>query len=298
MGSDVRDVAVPAVEAPFSVCFRLWSCGVHCFSRHAAELRSVGQQSEKHMRKLLKYLFVILAVVGILFLGFKKNIRLDTMQVHETEHFTVYYEALGQETISDIDEKLETNYPAIQSFFSLGQDQKGRIVVYASVERFQRAYLGIFLSLLYGDWATGAAYQDLVLITSPENPGTHHTYEDILETVVHEYVHTLVYQQNEMPDIWLDEGLATFLAGQKSKLPPTIPPFDAMQKQDMATFLENDGYAFSYVYVEYLVKVYGNERVVSLIRTNDYEETFGKTVLDIYNEWLLYLETEYDAREK
>ncbi len=245
------------------------------------------------MKKLLRYLSIILVVVGILFLGFKKNIHLDHMQVHETEHFTVYYEALERETISDIDEKLEANCPAIRDFFGLGQDQKGRIVVYASVGRFQRAYLGLFLSLLYGDWAAGAAYRDLVLITSPENPGRQHTYEDILDIVVHEYVHTLVYQQNEMPDIWLDEGLATFLAGQKSELPPTIPAFEAMQKKGMAAFLENDGYAFSYVYVEYLVGEYGNERVVSLVRTNDYEETFGKTALNVYNEWVLYLEAEY-----
>lgn len=251
------------------------------------------------MKKTAKYLLVILIVVsGILVLGFKKNIHLDKMQVHETEHFTIYYETLSEKTLNDIEEKLETSYTNIQDFFSLRQTQKGRVVVYASVERFQRAYLGIFLSLFYGDWASGAAYQDLVLITSPENPGTQHTYEDILEIVTHEYTHTLVYQQNEVPDIWLDEGVATFLSGQKSELPLKIPGFETMQKQDMNTFLENEGYAFSYVYVEYLVKVYGNEKVVNLIRNNDYEETFGKSAFDIYNEWVSYLETEYYTKEK
>jgi len=251
------------------------------------------------MKKTAKHLLVILIVViGILVLGFKKNIHLDKMQVHETEHFTIYYETLKQKTLSDIEEKLETSYATIQDFFSLRQTQKGKVVVYASVERFQRAYLGIFLSLLYSDWASGAAYQDLVLITSPENPGTQHTYEDVLEIVTHEYTHTLVYQQNEMSNIWLDEGVATFMSGQKSELPLIIPGFEAMQKQDMNTFLENEGYAFSYVYVEYLVKIYGNEKVVNLIRSNDYEETFGKSALGIYNEWVSYLETEYYAQEK
>ncbi len=251
------------------------------------------------MKKTAKHLLVILIVViGISVLGFKKNIRLDKMQVYETAHFTIYYETLKQKTLSDIEERLETSYTAIQDFFSLRQTQKGRIVVYASVERFQRAYLGIFLSLLYDDWASGAAYQDLVLITSPENPGTQHTCDDILEIVTHEYIHTLVYQQNETPNIWLDEGIATFLSEQKCELPPIIPRFEAMQKQDMDTFLENEGYAFSYAYVEYLVKIYGNEKVVNLIRSNDYEETFGKSALDIYNQWVTYLETEYYAQEK
>lgn len=248
------------------------------------------------MKKSIGHLLIILVVVvSILFLGFKKNIKLGNMQVHETKHFTIYYETLEQATIRDIDEKLEKNYPTIQNFFGLGQSQKGKITIYANVAGFQRAYLGLFLSLLYDDWAAGASYQDLVLVTSPENPGAQHTYEDILEIIVHEYVHTLVYQQNEMPDIWLDEGVATFLAGQKSQLSSEIPGFEDMQKQDMDTFLENDGYAFCYPYVEYLVKVYGAEKVIALIRTNNYEETLGKSARDIYNAWVRYLETEYYA---
>ena len=251
------------------------------------------------MKKAIKPLLVILVLVlGISVLGFKKNIHLTGMHVYDTEHFTIYYETLGPKALNDIETKLETSYPIMQDFFSLNSAQKGKVVVYASVERFQRAYLGIFLSFLYDDWASGAAYQDLVLIASPENPGTQHTYEDILATAVHEYSHTLVYQQNEMLDIWLDEGVATFLSGQKSQLPPTVPAFDAMQEQDLNTFLENDGYAFSYSYVEYLVKVYGNEKVVELIRSNDYEGTFDKPALDVYNEWASYVGTERSAQDE
>lgn len=252
------------------------------------------QREKPFMKKSIWHLLIFsVIVVGILFLGFKKNIQLDNMLVYETKHFTVYYETLEKTTLQDIEEKLESNHSNIQDFFGTNQNQKSRIVIYDSVARFQRAYLGLFLSLLYGDWAAGGSYQDLVLVTSPENPGTQHTYEDVLEMIVHEYVHTCVYQQNEMPDIWLDEGMATFMAGQKSQLPSAIPGFDAMQKQDMDTFLENNGYAFSYTYVEYLVKAYSNKKVVGLIRTNNYEETLGKSARDIYHEWVMYLETEY-----
>jgi hypothetical protein len=249
------------------------------------------------MKKFTKYLIIVLVIIGALFLGVKKNIRLDNMHVHETEHFTLYYEVLGQDTILDLDVNLEDYYSEAQLFFNTSNSQKGKIVVYANVDRFQRAYLGLLLSLVYDDWAVGAAYQDLVLITSPENPGTQHTYNDILEICTHEYVHTLIYQQNEMPDIWLDEGAATYLAGQRSELSSSIPEFEALQKQDMSSFLDNDGYAFSYVYMEYLVKAYGSERVVRLIKSNNYKETLGKSALDIYYEWLAYLETEY-ALEK
>jgi len=237
------------------------------------------------MKKLFTYLFVIFAIAGMLFLGLKKNIHLDNMEIYETEHFAIYYEALDQDTIHDIEQKLEAAYTPIQQFFGLSEDQRGRIVVYKSVERFQRAYLGFILSLVYGDWASGAAHQDLVLVTSPEHPGSQHTYDDTLEIVVHEYVHTLVYQQNEMPDIWLDEGVATYLAGQKSEFSSAVPSFDAMHQQDMNTFLDNDGYAYSYAYVDYLVTTYGSEKVISLIKTDDYEGSLGKSALDIYTEW-------------
>ena len=254
-----------------------------------------GSQKGISMKKSMIYLLAILIVAGILFLGFKKNIDIDDMQVYETEHFSIYYETLEQKTISDIEENLETSYSDIQNFFNLGLDHRGKVIVYEDVGKFQRAYLGLILSLAYGDWASGAAYQDLVLVTSPENPGSEHTYDDILEIIVHEYVHTLVYQKNEMPNIWLDEGVATYLAGQKSELPPTIPGFEALQAEDMSTFLDNDGYAFSYVYVEYLVKAYGNAKVIRLIETNDYDGVFGKSAMEIYNEWLIYVETEYSA---
>jgi hypothetical protein len=247
------------------------------------------------VKKSMKYLIIVLLIVGMLILGFKKNISTDNMQMYETEHFSVYYESLKQKTIDDIEQKLEASYSDIQSFFDLGSDQRGKVIVYENVEEFQRAYLGVILSLVYGDWANGAAYQDLVLVTSPENPGSEHTYDDILEIIVHEYVHTLVYQKNEMPNIWLDEGVATYLAGQKSTLPPQIPGFEALQAEDMGTFLDNDGYAFSYVYVEYLAKVYGNEKVIRLLETNDYEDVFGKSAMEIYKEWLTYLETEYST---
>jgi hypothetical protein len=249
------------------------------------------------MKKPVKILIIVFVLAGIAFFGFKKNIHLDNLNFHETEHFTVYYESLDQGTVRDIEQKLETNYPAAQKFFGLDQSQKGKVVVYQDVERFQRAYLGFILSLFYGDWASGAAYQDMILVTSPENPGSQHTYADTLEIIVHEYVHTLVFQLNEMPKIWLDEGVATYLAGQKSQLPDKIPTFEALQTDDMGTFLDNDGYAFSYVYVEYLERNYGSEKIVRLITTNDYEEVFGKSAQEIYDGWRIFLEKEYFSKK-
>jgi len=242
------------------------------------------------MKKAIKYLLIALLVIAIvLFFGFKKNINLSELHTYDTPHFTIYYEELAPQTLKDIEQKLETSYPSLNRFFGLDDQSKGKIVVYKDVERFQRAYLGFILPYFFGDWAAGAGYEDMVLIASPQNPGSEHTYADILDIAVHEYVHTLIYRLNESPDIWLDEGLATYLAGQKSQLPATIPTFEQMQSQDQGEFMDNQGYAWGYAYVDYLVATYGSEKVTALVKTNDFEGVLGKSKLTVYDEWAAQL---------
>ncbi|MBN2004528.1 MAG: hypothetical protein JXA21_14325 [Anaerolineae bacterium] len=249
------------------------------------------------MKKLRPYLIVVAALVAILWLGLKKNVNTGNMQVYQGDDFTIYYETLTQKTLEDMEKALETAYPVVQKFFGVETTQTGKIIVYKNIGRFQRAYLGLILSWVYDDWASGAAYQDSVLLTSPENPGTAHTYSDTLEIMVHEYVHTRIFLINEMPPVWLDEGVATYLSGQKSELSSTVPSFEALQSDDMGTFLDNNGYAFGYEYIAFLDKTYGSEKIIRLIQTNNYEEVFGKPASDIYGEWLAYLKTEYPALE-
>jgi hypothetical protein len=243
------------------------------------------------MRKKAVLAALILAVIlGAAFLGLKKNIDYAGMQSFETAHFRIYFSALEEGTQSDIGNALETAYPRLAAFFAPDREERSVIVLYPSVGDFQRAYLGHILSWVYGDWAAGAAYEDMVLAASPENPGAEHTYEDILQILVHEYVHSLIRRINEFPNVWLDEGLATYLAGQESALPEILPGFDVFQKDDMGTFLDHDGYAVGYAYMAYLEETYGNGKILDLIRTNDYPAVFGKSAFDVYSDWVRYME--------
>lgn len=231
-------------------------------------------------------LLIGFTVILFLWLGLKKNINLTNMEVHETPHFNIYYEDLSPAALQDIAEMLEGKFPQLQDFFSLDAHPKGTIVVYENIEQFQRAYLGWILSLFYGDWASGAAYWDIVLATSPENPGAAHTYTETLDIIVHEYVHTRIYAINETPNIWLDEGLATYLADQGNSAEVTIPSFEILQAEDMGTFLDHDGYAVGQAYVAYLIETYGPEKTLNLIRTNNYEATLGQSAQEVYAEWV------------
>lgn len=233
-------------------------------------------------------------LIAVAYLGLKKNIDLDDMEVFETPHFSIHHEGLAPGTLNDIQDRMESKSQPLRDFFGLGEAAKGTIVVYSDIDRFQRAYLGLILSVVYGDWAAGGAYQHMVLLTSPEQPGSDQTYESMLDILLHEYVHTLVYSINDRADIWLDEGLATYLSGQEDELPETLPDFDAMESQSMGDFVDHNGYAVGRGYVEYLVETYGSDQVVQLVRTNDYEAQFGKSKRKVHDEWV---ESVGDAEE-
>jgi hypothetical protein len=230
-------------------------------------------------------LLVLAALAAGLYLGLKKNIDTAGMQAFETDHFRVWYSALSEGTKGDVGRALEGAYPRISAFFGTEPAEKTTVILYPGVGDFQRAYLGHILSWFYGDWAAGAEFEGMVLAASPENPGGEHTYEDMLQILVHEYVHARIRRINEFPNVWLDEGLAVYLAEQESRLPDALPAFDDFRKDDMGVFLDNDGYAVGCSYMAYLDETYGGAKILELIRTGDYEAVFGKSAFEVYSEW-------------
>lgn len=46
---------------------------------------------------------------------------------------------------------------------------------------------------------------------------------------------------------------------------------------------------FTHTYIEYLDVTYGWDSVLKLLKTEDYQECFGKSQQDIYNEWVEFL---------
>ena len=58
----------------------------------------------------------------------------------------------------------------------------------------------------------------------------------------------------------------------------------------MNFFWENDGYAVSYYYVEYLIQEFGREAVLRLIESSDYHAALGESEKDVYTNWLAYMD--------
>ncbi|WDC84525.1 hypothetical protein PL321_01875 [Caloramator sp. mosi_1] len=120
--------------------------------------------------------------------------------------------------------------------------------------------------ILAPKWYVGDNIKDKVIIVSPLNPGTAHNYESIVEIVVHEYVHTLVYQINRKTPKFLNEGLAGYLSGNTKPNYPIryVPDIKDLKISNLIKFGNKGLYAVSYTYIEYLDKNYGMNKVCIL----------------------------------
>ena len=70
-----------------------------------------------------------------------------------------------------------------------------------------------------------------------------------------------------------------------------IPAFADTKTVSPIAFANFGGYALAHTYIEYLEKAYGWDKVLSLIKTEDYEACFGKFQRAIYDEWVQFIKS-------
>lgn len=255
------------------------------------------------MKKKQKAVIMILRVTGILLACITVNfiptwnLKTADMNVLNGEWINVYYE-----TEKDAAEDVFT-YADRETVFlaeKLGFDEKQDVHVYIYdhqdiMQTKKYGYVVLFLGL---DWYIGDNIGTDVLLTSPANPGNLHSYDDIKYAVLHEIIHAYVSVLNEDIDLWLTEGMALYLSNgepfyRKYLDNYTIPTYHAVNSNNPLIFSNCGGYTFAHTYIEYLDKTYGWEKVLKLIKTENYEDCFGISQKEIYEEWVLYLEN-YD----
>ena len=72
-----------------------------------------------------------------------------------------------------------------------------------------------------------------------------------------------------------------------------IPTYEDTCTRNPIRFSNCGGYTFANTYIEYLESTYGWSKVLELIYTEKYEQVFGKSSEEIYDEWVLYLNNYY-----
>ncbi|MDP4151983.1 MAG: hypothetical protein Q8865_00885 [Bacillota bacterium] len=137
-----------------------------------------------------------------------------------------------------------------------------------------------------------------VILTSPANPRKIHTYDDNKEAVLHEMVHAYANILNPHIHLWLTEGMALYMSNgepfYRSYLQDHIlPSYSDLQTKNPIQFSGMGGYQLAPTYIQFINDDYGWNKVLQLIKTEDYQKTFGKSANKIYSEWIEYLKNYY-----
>jgi RNA polymerase sigma-70 factor (ECF subfamily) len=151
------------------------------------------------------------------------------------------------------------------------------------------------------DWLVGIANYGDIRSVSPLNSGPVHDYGSILKVIVHEMTHIFIDNiGGKLTHRWLHEGLAGYESGQMNDKRrkdiaeriqlEQIPTFEDMSKD----FKEVGGYQFSYTIVEFIIKKYGMEKIIELIKNSTDIQLVLKMNYDEFREkWIEFLKENY-----
>ncbi|MGN0025800.1 MAG: peptidase MA family metallohydrolase [Clostridium sp.] len=213
----------------------------------------------------------------------------------ESDHFNYYSTKTDKESLDDLKEQLESNYERISKDLQVTLDEKIKVTIYPNIGDFHKA-IGMENA---EDWLVGMARNNEILMVSPLNPGSVHTYETLMKVIVHEYTHILVGNINYNTDVYLNEGIAVFEANQiddntKYYLKEAIrlnklPSIDEMKKNYSG--LEQP-YIVSGGFVDFIINDYGYDIIIKLIENpDDIELITGETKEELVAKWKEYILT-------
>ncbi len=243
------------------------------------------------VKAISRYMVAISLLVGCAG-GPSQGSSTEKFLQQESDHFILHYTAPDQPCISDMLSVLEANYAKVAADLEVvGDGEKTDIDVYPDIDAFHVA-IG---QPSAPAWNVGQAVSPtLVRVTSPLHPGPEHTYASIMKVAVHEFVHTRemrVSDTSQWPP-WLSEGVACYEAGQSAD--ETIkddrsgaPTLDAIS--DRSTFVQNDGYAWSYYVVRFILDTFGKDALVRLMQSGGDISSLNVSYEDFNSRWQSYI---------
>ncbi|MBU1369085.1 MAG: hypothetical protein KJ578_04025 [Bacteroidetes bacterium] len=223
--------------------------------------------------------------------------------VKESQHFAFYSTKADIGVLDSLAIILEKNYARITNRLGIEIDKKINVKVFPDVKSFH-------IAVNYPDspdWVVGSCVGDELLMVSPLNPGSVHSYESLMQVVVHEFVHIAVYYTcgdkvlSALPK-WLNEGYAQYEAGQlndrvrksvEASLRDKAPNWAQLNAASAMEFGHMNGYAISVSIVEFLVDTYGIDKLVLLIKApDDLDTIYGFPENTLEEQWVRYVKHE------
>lgn len=234
---------------------------------------------------------VVFAIIQTLPVFFLKPMGFKTMV---DENIEMYYAPGVQKGAEEVFELLQLKSSEIKDKMNVKFDEPTKVYIYKTQSQLAIREAGFVTLLIAPSWHIGDSHNGNIMMVSPYTKVKGHTHESILNATLHELVHAINYQINPKLSYFWDNGLATFLSNQKpseSDLKShSIPTFKQLKTDNGLEFGNMGGYAYSYSYIEYLDETYGWDKLLAFASGGKtYEEVFGKSELDIYNDWCNYL---------
>lgn len=259
-----------------------------------------GKRDFSRKKMIFKVLSAMLGMIVLAcIINFIPTISLNTadMSVMEGKWIDVYYES-EKEAAEDVFQYADSHTEAVANRLGFREKQDVNIYIYDLQSTMQTKKYGYIGPLLGLDWYIGDNIGTDVILTSPANPGPAHSYEDNKYAVLHEIVHAYISVINPDIRLWLTEGMALYLSNGEEFYRDylnyiSIPTYQDLCTRNPIRFSQCGGYTFAHTYIEYLETTYGWDKVIKLIQTENYEDCFEKSEIEIYEEWVEYLEN-YD----
>ena len=250
----------------------------------------VKEKTKRRVGFVLLMVFIVICLS--LIINFIPTLKLQTAKMSglKGDWIDVYYEkesAAAEDTFNYADSETER----IARKLGFTEKPPVKVYIYDLQKTMQTKKYGLIGPMLNLDWYIGDNIGTNVILTSPANPGPAHTYDDNKYAVLHEIVHAYISVMNPKIRLWLTEGCALYLANGNAiddeDLPyMQIPSFEDTRTKSPIRFADCGGYSFAYEYISFLDKEYGWEKVVELLKTEDYVKVIGKSEHEIYDDWV------------
>lgn len=259
----------------------------------------------------MKKVRIISFIFAILFLfsscGQNKSISTATnddvkLQL-TTEYFNFYCNDGDKRCLNDLANNLNDNYKRITNDLHATIPGRVNIYMYPDLITFHKE----INQPNAPNWVVGTACQNnSIKMVSPLNSGGTHSYNEMVQVIVHEFTHIVISSINSNVNvipIWLNEGTAEFEAKQmtegykktlKNKLLQNYYPTLSDLEKDTYTFGNDGGYQYSYTIVDYIVKNYGYDKLRDLIKSPfDFLGVLGISEGEFQKSWTNYLIQNY-----
>jgi hypothetical protein len=191
-------------------------------------------------------------------------------QQKQSEHFVFNFAPSDSTVIDTIAVTLESNYQRIIQDLHANDQPIVTVKIYPSLA----AYHVSIGNRKAPAWMIGSSWgADEFRIVSPLNPGPSHTYESVLQAMVHELTHCVHADitDEKIPVRWLWESIACYEAGQfhdpskltyiKNRKFPTLKEVSVDTERGYV-------YELGYVLIKYIKENWGQEKLNQLLRSN------------------------------